>query len=98
MRIELGEPLSCGALIMRAAPAPFLLDREDVAILPDELMARHHATGEEVLRDPVLAISPVERIGAGTRSAVPMIVYTTPAIPSLGGRGKNMLVRDWWAQ
>lgn len=62
MRIEIGEPLSCGALIMRAAPAPFLLDREDVAILPDELMARHHATGEEVLRDPVLAISPVERI------------------------------------
>jgi hypothetical protein len=27
-------------------------------------MARHHAAGEEMLRDPILAISAVEQIGA----------------------------------
>ena len=50
---------------MRAAPAPFLLDREQVGILADQMMARHHAAGEEMLRDPVLAIGAVKQIGAG---------------------------------
>ena len=54
-----------GALVMRAAPAPFLLDFEQIGILPDQMMARHHAAGEEMLRDPVLAIGAIEQIGAG---------------------------------
>ena len=29
------------------------------------MMARHHAAGEEMLRDPVLAIGAIEQIGAG---------------------------------
>jgi hypothetical protein len=49
---------------MRAAPAPFLLDLEQIGILPDQMMARHHAAGEEMLRDPVLAVGAVKAIGA----------------------------------
>src|SRR5712691_7267334 len=64
--IEIAEPLERGALIMRAAPAPFLLDLEQVGILPDQMMARHHPAGEEMLCDPVLAIGAIEQIGAGT--------------------------------
>src|SRR5262249_22450994 len=66
MGIEIGEPVERGALIMRAAPAPFLFDLEQVGILPDQMMARHHATGEEMLRDPVLRVGTVEQISAGT--------------------------------
>jgi len=65
MRIEIGKPVLRGALIMRAAPAPFLFDSEQIGILPDQMMARHHATGEEMLRDPVLGIGAIEQIGAG---------------------------------
>src|SRR6266404_6029956 len=63
--IEIAEPVERGALVMRAAPAPFLLDREQIGILPDQMMARHHAAFEKMLRDPVLAIAAVEQIGAG---------------------------------
>ena len=58
------QPVKRGALIMRAAPAPFLLDFEQVVILPDQMMARHHPAGEEMLCNPVLAVGPVEAIGA----------------------------------
>src|SRR3954451_5246172 len=60
MRVEIGEPVVGGALIMRAAPAPLLLDHEDIVELPDEVMARHQPAREDVLRDPVFAIGPVE--------------------------------------
>src|SRR5712675_3598521 len=63
--IEIAEPLERGALVMRAAPAPFLLDLEQIGILPDQMMARHHPAGEEMLRDPVLAVGAIEAIGAG---------------------------------
>src|ERR1700731_2119535 len=63
--IEIAEPVERGALIMRAAPAPFLLDLEQIGILPDQMMARHHAAGEEMLRDPVFAIGAIDKIGAG---------------------------------
>src|SRR6266404_1106795 len=64
--IEIAEPVDRGALIMRAAPAPFLLDLEQIRILPDQMMARHHAAAEEMLRDPVLAVGAIEPIGART--------------------------------
>ena len=39
---------------MRAAPAPLLPRPSNrSAILPDQAVARHHAAGEEMLRDPV---------------------------------------------
>ncbi len=66
LRIEIGEPVERGALIVRAAPAPFLLDLEQIGILPDQMMARHHPAGEEMLRDPVLSVGAIEQIGAGT--------------------------------
>ncbi len=49
---------------MNAAPAPFLLDLEQVGILPDQMMARHHPAGEKMLRDPTLAVGAIEQIGA----------------------------------
>src|SRR5215475_9411822 len=64
-RIEIGEPVERGAPIMLAAPAPFLLDLEQVGILPYQMMARHHAASEEMLGDPVLAVVAIEQIGAG---------------------------------
>src|SRR5215813_10284581 len=66
MGVEIGEPVHRRALIMRAAPAPLLLDRKQVGILPDQMMARHHPAGEEMLRDPVLAVSAIEQISART--------------------------------
>src|SRR5450756_180883 len=66
MRIEIAEPVQRGALVMRAAPAPFLLDLEQVGILPDQMMARHHPASEEMLCDPVFVIGAIEPIGAGT--------------------------------
>src|SRR3984957_10417486 len=65
MGVEIGEPGRRGALVMRTAPAPFLLDLEQIGILPDQVMARHHPAGEEMLRDPVIAIGGIEQIGAG---------------------------------
>ena len=66
IRIEPGEPVERGTLVVNAALAPFLLDLEQIGILPDQMMARHHTTGEEMLRDPVLAVGAIEQIGAGT--------------------------------
>jgi hypothetical protein len=43
MRVEIGEPVDRTTVVMRAAPAPFLLDVEQVGVLPDQMMARHHA-------------------------------------------------------
>src|SRR5665213_2398081 len=57
VRIEIAEPVERGALVVGAAPAPFLLDLEQIGILPDQMMARHHPAGEEMLRDPVLVLS-----------------------------------------
>src|SRR6202012_3486837 len=48
MRIEIIKPVERGALIMAAAPAPFLFDREQIGILPDQMVARHHPSGEEM--------------------------------------------------
>src|SRR5712664_4807696 len=62
--IEIAEPLERGALIMGAAPAPFLLDLEQIGVLPDQMMARHHPAGEEMLRDPVFPVGVIEQIGA----------------------------------
>jgi len=64
--VEIGEPVERGTLVVNAALAPFLLDLEQIGILPDQMMARHHTTGEEMLRDPVLAVGAIEQIGAGT--------------------------------
>src|SRR6266511_5190180 len=66
MGIEIVEPILRGALIRHAAPAPFLFDLEQIGILPDQIMARHHAAGKETLHDPVLAIGAIEQMGAGT--------------------------------
>src|SRR6266403_3932488 len=66
MGIEIAEPVERRALIMRAAPAPFLLDLEQIGILPDQMMAWHHAAGEKMLRDPVFAIGATEQIGTRT--------------------------------
>src|SRR5258705_1228538 len=66
MGIEIAEPVERRALIMRAAPAPFLLDLEQIRILPDQMMAWHHPAVEEMLRDPVLTVSAIESIGART--------------------------------
>src|SRR5205809_4981940 len=65
MGIEIVQPILRGALIVHAAPAPFLFDLEQIGILPDQMMARHHAAGKEPLRDPVLATGSIEQIGAG---------------------------------
>src|SRR5881396_3952797 len=65
MAIEVIQPILRGALIVHAAPAPFLFDLEQIGILPDQMMARHHAAGKEPLRDPVLATGAIEQIGAG---------------------------------
>src|SRR5690242_5204141 len=64
MSIEVCEPVQRGALTMRAAPAPFLLDRKEVAILADQAVARDHAAVEEMLRDPVSAVGAIEQVGA----------------------------------
>src|SRR6266478_9750856 len=64
--IEVLEPVERGALVMLPAPAPFLFDREQIGILPDQMMARHHPAGEEMLRDPVFAIGAIEQIGTRT--------------------------------
>src|ERR1700676_3077135 len=64
--IEIAEPVERGALIMRAAPAPLLLDLEQIGILPDQVMARHHPAAEEMLCDPVSPVGAVEQIGART--------------------------------
>src|ERR1700704_3571050 len=64
--IEIAEPLERGALIMGAAPAPFLFDLEQIGILPDQMMARSHPAGEKMLRDPVFAVGAIEQIGART--------------------------------
>src|SRR5438067_1633324 len=48
MRVEIVQPVLRRALIMRAAPAPLLFDFEQIGILPDQVMARHHAAGEEM--------------------------------------------------
>src|SRR4030081_1210826 len=50
--VEIAKPVERGALVMRAAPAPFLLDLEQILILPDQVVARHHPAGEEMLGDP----------------------------------------------
>src|SRR4030095_14214702 len=63
MEIKMAEPIERGALVMRAAPAPFLLDLEQIRILPDQMMARHHAA-EEMLCDPVFAVNLIKPIGA----------------------------------
>src|SRR6185295_18868694 len=68
MGIEIVQPVLRGALIMHAAPAPFLFDLEQIGILPDQMMARHHAAAKETLREPVLAIGAIEQIGAGAMS------------------------------
>src|SRR6202035_5161928 len=57
VRVETAEPGERGALIMGAAPAPLLLDLQQIGILPDQMVARHPPAGEEMLRDPVLAVS-----------------------------------------
>ena len=57
--VEQGKPLQGGALIMRAAPAPFLFDHEQVGKLPDQSHRRHDAAGEEMLPHPVFRIAPV---------------------------------------
>jgi len=54
MSIEVLQPVLRGAPIVHAAPAPFLFDREQIGILPDQMMA--WTAGKETLRDPVLAI------------------------------------------
>src|SRR5688572_14721181 len=54
MGVESREPVLRGALVVSSAPAPFLLDRKQIAILPDQMMARHHPAAEEVLGDPFL--------------------------------------------
>src|SRR6202035_1877407 len=64
--VEIAEPVERGALIMGAAPAPFLLDLEQINILPDQMVARRHPAGEEMLCDPVLAVGAIEQIGART--------------------------------
>src|ERR1700692_362305 len=64
MGVEIAKPVERGALIMGAAPAPFLLDLEQINILPDQMVARHHPAGEEMLCDPVLAVGAIEQIGA----------------------------------
>src|SRR6266700_5304681 len=64
-QIEIGEPVFRGALVMHPTPAPFLFDLEQIGILPDQMMARHHAAGEDMLRDPVLAVGTVEYVSAG---------------------------------
>ena len=43
MRVEIGEPVDRTTVVMRAAPAQFRLDVEQVGVLPDQMMARHHA-------------------------------------------------------
>jgi hypothetical protein len=65
MCVEVLQPIQRGALIIHAAPAPFLFDPEQIGILPDQMTARHHAGGKETLRDPVLAIGAIEQIGTG---------------------------------
>src|ERR1039458_317638 len=62
--IKIAEPVERGALIMYTAPAPFLLDLEQIGILPDQMMARHHPAGEEMLRDPVVSVGAIEQRGA----------------------------------
>src|ERR1700689_3901384 len=63
--IEIGKPVQRRAPVMLAAPAPFLFDLEQIGILPDQMMARHDAAGEKMLRDPVFLVVAVEQIGAG---------------------------------
>src|SRR5437763_493757 len=41
MGIEIAEPVVRGALVVSPAPAPFALDGEQVAVLPDQLVRRH---------------------------------------------------------
>src|SRR4029453_5596506 len=63
MGIEIAEPIERGALAIGSPPAPFLLDLEQNRILPDQMMARHHAA-EEMLGDPVFAVNLIKPIGA----------------------------------
>ena len=49
---------ACGR---RKELGPLFLHSEDVCTLPNEMMAGHHVTGEEVLRDPVFLVGAVEQ-------------------------------------
>src|SRR3981081_4520407 len=62
--VEIAKPVERGALVMRAAPAPFLLDLEQILILPDQVVARHPPAGEEMLGDPAFPVGAIEQIGA----------------------------------
>src|ERR1039458_3094186 len=54
--VKIPEPVERGALVVLAAPAPFLLDLEQIGVLPDQMMARHHPAREEMLGDPVFPL------------------------------------------
>jgi len=64
MRVEFLQPVVRGTLVMRARSNAIPSRSRIPGILPDQMMARHDPAGEEMLRNPVLAISAVEQIGA----------------------------------
>src|SRR5471032_863170 len=62
--IEQRQPLPGRALVMAAAPAPFLFHGEEVGKLPDQPYGGHDAAGEEMLAHPVLRIASIIARGA----------------------------------
>src|SRR5271157_4435997 len=62
--IVIAEPIKQRPRIMGSIPAPLLLDREQVGVLADQVVARHDAAGEEMLRDPVGLIAMLECVRA----------------------------------
>ena len=64
MRVAIPLPVLHRVLAMRATPAPLLLDLEQIGRSPDQMMARHHAAGEERLCDSVLHVGAVEQVGS----------------------------------
>ena len=63
MLVEPLQPVIGGAGVMPAAPAPVLLQSEQIAELAHQAVAWHQAAGEEVLADPIGGVGGVEAIG-----------------------------------
>jgi hypothetical protein len=62
MTVVIFQPVIGCALIIAPIPQPFRLNREQIAEIADQSMARHDAAGEEMLRDPIGLILAIEAI------------------------------------
>ena len=65
VRIKIPQPIQRGALIIRAAPAPGFLAREQIREFADQRVAGHQSAGKEMTRDPIHRVLMIEPVGRG---------------------------------